>query len=433
MKPRLQGIVRVARIALPAMLAAALVVPSVRAQDKPLLITLDADNLPVTEVLQILASKTGLNIVTAPDVQAAKISIHLHDTQFDEALNLVVRAAGLGYERVGKSILVADPRTLDTQTGLETRVFDLHYANALELKELLQVGGREVSASPNGRRLAIRANAGSLEEVSALIDQLDRKPRQVQFEARLIEVNTTSLLELGIDWEKITKWTTVITEGYQGPSDSGQIPKNLNFLNTDQSPHPYRQAYNFEVAIDALLTNGSAHLLSNTKVVTLDNKPAEIFSGNTVPVVITSLTSPGATGGVLQTVQLEKIDVGVKLDITPRVSDDGYITTLVQPEVSTIVGFRGPDNDLPETSTRRANTLVRVKDGQKIYLGGLLSEDETRTVKKIPLLGDIPILGRLFRHYRIEKTKTDLVIEITPKIVGDEGASLPVAPQNEGE
>ncbi|HPF70947.1 MAG TPA: type II and III secretion system protein [Candidatus Krumholzibacteria bacterium] len=165
-------------------------------------------------------------------------------------------------------------------------------------------------------------------------------------------------------------------------------------------------------------------MLANSKVVTLDGEPAEIFAGQTVPVVITSLQDPGG-GGVLQTVQLEKIDVGVRLNITPRIGDDGLITTLVEPEVSRIIDFVGPDNDLPQTSTRRAKTLVRVQGGQRIYLGGLLTEETRKNVQKVPLLGDIPLLGALFRHTKDEVNSLDLVIEITPRIVGDEGSLVP--------
>jgi type II secretory pathway component GspD/PulD (secretin) len=125
----------------------------------------------------------------------------------------------------------------------------------------------------------------------------------------------------------------------------------------------------------------------------------------------------------MQSVQLEKIDVGVKLRIVPRISGDGTITTLVEPEVSRIVAFRGPDSDLPQTSTRRARTIIRVPNGRKVYLGGLLSEEKRITEKRVPILGSIPLLGILFRHQQEDTARTDLVIEITPRIVGDEGAA----------
>jgi type II secretory pathway component GspD/PulD (secretin) len=389
---------------------------------------LDADSTSVNDVLQILAQRSGLNIVTSPAVHGRTISIHLSNTPFEEALNLVVRAAGLGYERVGNSILVGDLQMLQAQTGLTTRVFDLQYASALEIRDVLGVISDDVSAYFSGNRVVVRGSQSIVEQIADIIESLDTKPGQVLLEARLIEVNTSALLELGIDWEKITKWTTVLGEGPLPPSPKGALPGDLGFLKADMTDDIYRQKTAFEVAIDALITNGNATLLANTKVVTLSNQPAEIFIGETVPVVITSLGSAGGTGGTFQTIQLQKIDVGIKLNITPRISDEGFVTTLVEPEVSTITAFVGPDNDLPQTATRRARSIVRVRDGEKIYLGGLLSEESRETVKKVPILGHIPLLGLLFQHHRTDTITTDLLIEITPQIVGDQGTGLPKAP-----
>jgi type II secretory pathway component GspD/PulD (secretin) len=380
------------------------------------LITLHADSTSVTDILDVLAERTQLNIVTSPEVQGRVISIRLSNTPFDEALNLVVRAAGLGYERVGQSILVADPRKLATETGLITRVFKLRYADASEVQQMLAPITTDVTANEAGDRLVVRATQSALEEAARVVTQLDERPQQVLLEARLIEVNTRGAQEIGIDWEKITMWSGVITEGDFGVSGAGELPEDIPFLPIDEGSDFYRQAATFRVALDALLMDGHARLLSNAKVVTIDGQPAEIFAGETVPVVITSLQSPSA-GGVFQTVQLEKIDVGVRLAITPRLCGEGYVTTLVEIEVSQILQFIGPDEDLPWTSTRRACSLVRVRDGEKIYLGGLLSEEERRTVKKVPILGQIPLIGYLFQHHSSEKRELDLVIEITPRIV----------------
>ena len=404
----------------------------VRAQEgsAAVLVSLDADSTYVNGILQILANRGGLNIVTSPEVQRRKISIHLRNTPFDEALNLVVRAAGLGYERVGNSILVGDVEKLSTPTGLVTRVFELQYANASEVKTMLEVLSKDVSANVIGNLLMIHASQSIVDEAATIIEQLDRKPQQVMLEARLVEVNTSDVKELGVDWEKITKWNSVLTEGNQGASAQGQLPANLGYFKTGETADMYRQASAFQLTLDALITDGAARLLANTKIVTLNGKPAQIFAGETVPVVITSLQSGAAAGGTLQTVQLEKIDVGVKLSITPFIGDGVFVTALVEPEVSRIVRFIGRDSDLPQTATRRAKSLVRVRDGEKIYLGGLLSEEKRRTMKKVPLLGDIPFLGYLFRHYKDDNSQVDLVIEITPHIVGDEGAMLPIAPQS---
>ena len=378
----------------------------------------------MNEILEILAQRSGLNIITSPEVQSRKITIHLHDTPFDEAFNLVVRAAGFGFERVGSSILVADPGRLQAPTGQISRVFDLQFAKAAEVKVMLEVLTKNVAANERDNRLTIRGTQAELEEAERIIAELDMKPVQVYFEAKLIEVDTDGLLEIGIDWEKLTKWSAIVTEGDPGTSSPGALPGDIDYSPIEDGGALFRQNETFELAIDALVTDGRARLLANSKVVTLDGEAAEIFAGETVPVIISSLQS-SASAGVMQTVQLEKIDVGVRLNITPRVSDDGYITTLVVPEVSRILRYLGPDEDLPETSTRRAQTLVRVRDGQKIFLGGLLSEEEREIVKKVPILGQIPILGRLFSHTKLETSNLDLLIEITPRIVGDEGLLEP--------
>jgi general secretion pathway protein D len=204
------------------------------------------------------------------------------------------------------------------------------------------------------------------------------------------------------------------------------MPTDIGYTPIEDGGKLFRQFETLEVAIDALLSDGDAKMLANAKIVTLDGVPAEIFAGETVPVIISSLQS-SAAAGAFQTVALDKIDVGVRLNITPRATDSGHITTLVEPEISRILRFVGPDEDLPQTSTRRAKSLVRVRDGQKIFLGGLLSEEERSTVKKVPFLGQIPFLGRLFSHTTSEKITLDLLIEVTPRIVGDEGLRVPVS------
>ncbi len=410
-----------------AVLAACLLLAAPLAAGTPGLVTLQADNAPIGTILQQLATRGNLNIVTGPEVGDRTISINIVDTPFDEALNLVVRAAGLGYERVGGTILVADADVLETRTGLETRVFDLAYADALEVEKALKAVTGDVSVQEGGQRVVVHGTPSELEQAARVVAELDRKPQQVVFEARLIEVNTSRLKEQGIDWEKITKWSTLVTEGNQGASELGQMPSDVQFYRLGDGHGWYRQAASFNVAIEELITNGDARLLANTKVTTVDGMPAEIFAGERVPVVITSLQNPGEAGGLLQTVQLQNIDVGVRLNITPRITDDGLISALVEPEVSRIVRFVGPDNDLPQTSTRRAVTNVRVRDGETIFLGGLLTEEERKDVKKVPLLGDIPLLGMLFRHTRHEKVRLDLVLQITPHLVGDGGDALPSA------
>lgn len=404
----------------------AAVPPAAMAETGTATVTVHSEDTPVAQILEVLARSSGLNIVVTAEAGARTLTIHLEERPFEEALNVVVRAAGLSYERLGQTIVVAEPQRISAPAVALTRVFDLQYADAAAVAKAVEIVADDVSHDVLSRQVVVRAGWADMEEAARIIDHMDRKPRQVLLEARLIEVNRTRLMEIGVDWEKITSYTGILAEGSPAPGTFGQIPEEMPFFEVGKGATWSRQAGAFEVTIEALMRDGNARMLANSKVVTVEGRPASIFAGETVPVVITSLQSP-TTGGTLQTVQLEKIDVGVRLDITPHISEGGMITTMVEPEVSRIVGFVGPDDDLPQTSTRRASTLVRVHDNEKIFIGGLLSEEKRQTIKRVPLLGHIPVLGLLFQHRSEDEVSYDLVIEITPHIVGDSGDELPVS------
>jgi type II secretory pathway component GspD/PulD (secretin) len=124
-----------------------------------------------------------------------------------------------------------------------------------------------------------------------------------------------------------------------------------------------------------------------------------------------------SSGGVNQ--QIEKENVGVMLKMTPHINDNNQITLSLEPEVSNISGWKGADGDIPVIRTRKTSTTVRVENGQTVILAGLLSEEKNESIRKIPILGDIPVLGLLFQHKREEIRKTNLIIEVVPRIIHD--------------
>lgn len=415
---------RLARWALPAVALAGSLLPvfsppvvAQEAGEPPVLISLDADSVSVNAVLQILADRSGLNIVTGPEVHGQKISLHLRNTPFAEALDLTVRAGGFGYQRVGRSILVGDPARLERETGVATHIVTLQYADAVEVKKMLETLTKNVEIDLQGNRLLATATPSIIEQIKAIIQTVDVPPPTVLILSRVIEVTTTDLEEMGLRWDNIGKWTTILTEGDPGVSRPDQLPQNLRYFKVDETQDLFRQAEAFEVALELLITQGHAKILAESKVVTTNNRRAEIFIGDDIPVIITSLAAGGAAGFGVQQIQLEHIKVGIQLFVTPRVSEDRYVTMTVEPKVSTIVEFVGPDKDLPRTSERRATTSVRCETGKTIFIGGLQSEDAKKTTIKVPLLGDIPGIGSIFRHTRNDIVKKDLLIEITPTLI----------------
>ncbi len=389
------------------------------------LITLDAEDAPLPSVLKILAEKGDLNIITGVGASSSgRLTIHMKDVPLDQAVNLVVRAAGLAYERIGNSILVAAPQALKEETGLSSYVVDLKYADAADVKEALKTIAGDIQVDRGGNRLVVVTSPRVISQIAEIVRVLDVPARQVVLEARILEVSTGDAIKLGIDWDRLNSQGFVIVEGGSGTAKQGAIPDSLSFFGSAGSKTLFdvrpmaRQALAWQTAVDLMIHEGKARVLASPKIATLNGREASILIGSRIPFVVTGTVFAG--GGAAPVQRVEKEEVGIKLRITPLINADGYITTQITPEVSSVVGYKGSNNDLPVIATRQASTTVRLKDGNSVIIGGLLSEEKTTDVTKLPLLGDIPLLGLLFQHRVVSTTKRDLVIEVTPHIMPEQ-------------
>jgi type IV pilus secretin PilQ/predicted competence protein len=392
-------------------------------------ISLDAEDAYIPSVLKILAEKGGLNIITGPGVNNDRISIHMKDVPVDQAVNLVVRAAGLAYERIGNSILVADAKSLKEETGLSSYVIELKYADAYEVKAALINLEQAIQVDKSGNRLIIMTSPRVISEVEKVVEIMDQPVQQVMLEARIVEVSTDDLKVLGIDWDLLNRQGVLIVEG--GPNNAvppatGYVPPPGTAPGVPPGTVPFvplhnvfenwtRQARVFQATLDMLIRNGNGRVLANPRVATLNGREASMIVGQRIPYETSQTVFAG--GAAAPTLSVQREEVGIKLRITPLINADGYITTTIEPEVSSVVAFVGRNNDLPVVSTRQTSTTVRLKDGNSVIIGGLLSEETSRNVTKVPLLGDIPGIGLLFQHHRNSVSKKDLVIEVTPHIM----------------
>lgn len=398
-------------------------VRAARAVDLERKVTLDAEDASLPSVLKILAEKGDLNVITGPGVTTGRLSIHMKDVPIEQAVNLVVRAAGLAYERIGNSILIADARSLKDETGLSSYIVPLKFASADEVREALKSLAADIQIDKGGNRLIVVTSPRIMSEIQEIVDQLDQPAKQVMLEARVIEVSTDDAKTLGVDWDLLNRQGFVIVEGNPGPTAPGAEPAQLPFIPNPANGADFlkfqsfsRQAKSFVVAIDLLISEGNARVLANPKLATLNGHEANILVGQRIPFVIQGTTFAG--NAAAQTQQIEREEVGIKLRITPLINADGFITTKIEPEVSS-ASFR-PLSDVPVINTRQASTTVRLKDGNSVIIGGLLSENKTTNITKVPLLGSIPGLGVLFQHHAITNQKVDLVIEVTPRILPEQ-------------
>ncbi len=426
---------------------------SAKEAESPTFVTIHAEDAYLPSILRILAKESGYNIVTDPNVNSQdKISIHLDDVPIQEAINLVVRAVGLGYEVVGNSFLIAEPKKLAEEVGITAHVIELKYANASEVKTILQDLTDKIQVDVSGNKLLINASPKKIGDIKDSIKKIDVPTIQILMEVRLIEVAADAEEKFGIDWSKLAHYTNIFAETgvipgdlkgagslvpglAQNPNTEGtgvvetyaglpfaEVPSDMPFNRLSEDnlyPKTFsRQMTAFDVTLDFLLKNNDAEILADSKLVTLNGREAYIEMVDVVPYILSS-------GGVGGQVQVQKEEVGIKLNVLPSVNTDGDITVKVQPEVSSIFEFIGPDKNIPRVKRRASSSVIRVKDGGTIVIGGLISRDRKNTIYKVPLLHRIPWIGeKIFTSKDVLEKKMDLIIQITPSVVTDDMAGI---------
>ncbi len=307
----------------------------------------------------------------------------------------------------------------------------------------------KIAVDPRTNKLIITDVPEVFPQIENILAELDIKPPQILIEAQIVEVSKTSGLSVGFEYGgsggvlasveapqrslyssffhgktskgdgKLHGWDWIFPS-YQEVEDDENESTSSSGNTSTESGNMKAGILNlsaFNIVLRALLTRGEAKYLGKPKVVTLNNKEATITTSTdaTVGQTITDTGSTSATA--TQTTSAERKRVGLTLKVTPQVNREGYVTLFVQPSYSDVVSS-GFDFSL-DTTTRAASTLVRVKNGQTVVIGGLLSSRETDQTRKVPLLGDIPILGWLFTSRSKSKSTTDLVIFITPTILAE--------------
>jgi len=401
-------------------------------------ITLDAEDASVSTIISTMARLSDCNIVLAMDTadkdekaEEKRITIQLKEVPIEQALALVVKSIGLSYRLVGeKTFIVGEKARIEEEIGERTYVLHLNYVDVNKIVNALKIMPGESIAIEGQNAILVRANPETFAEISKRIEEIDVPQKQIEIRARLIEISVSEAEKYGIDWSKLNKLTTILAEDvksatgtglpynftddtgdlpYGDISPFGQIPEDQYFQRMEDISdigHFSRQLTAFDVTIDWLLQNNAAKLLTDTRITALNGEEAEIHIGEIVPYI--------AEDNEKQ-IQVEREEVGIKLKVRPTVNSEGQITTKIEPEVSSVMELVG--GYIPRTKVRKVTTTVTVPDGQRILVGGLLSTSISTTVNRVPLLSAIPLLGKLFQHRVKYLEKTDLIIEITPRVV----------------
>ncbi len=417
-----------------ALLLVFLSAPTVRAQDDPNapIKNLSFQNADIRTVLGFLADYGQVNIVTSPEVQG-NVTFSLKKVDWRQALDIVCKTYSLtavdeaGYIRVTptKSYLdevsTLEKHKFDKEKMVElnTAVMKIDNATADELAKtvtpLLSERGK-VQTDKRTNNLIVRDVPANIEKIEKLIGDLDKPTRQIRIAAQMIEVSTSALQELGIDWVLNTSRTVSTKEKYTSATE-----QTLNDVTNPAGTFTFstvQDGWNLTSKISALVSDGKGKIVAHPEVTTVDNKEARIQMGQKIPI-----KQFDQSGNVVITFE----EVGSLLKVTPHITSENRILMQLKPERSSYE--YDPNGVIINTSN--AETNVVVENGQTAVIGGLTTQNVISNRNGIPVLKDIPFLGYLFSYTQKKVESRDLIIFVTPTIVEGSLANSPRGTDNQ--
>jgi len=434
-------------------------------------ISVDFQNAELTSVLRALTQDVGFDLVLTPGAQefgvvSSQVTVTINNQPLDNVLDLILRPRKLAYEvsgntlRVGQAsefpvetrvfslknldskranikeslegaftegakskviledssnrvIVTAIPSdmrrvetvlgNMDVQPRLLSRTYALNYADANKLAALLRpmltsLGRLEVNE--RGNALVVSDIPGTVQRLSGLIRSLDTKSKQVMIEAWIVEIALSNEQDLGVNWN-------ANTVGVNPSVVAASFPAAVGAVGT-LTVGSLQSSYNLSATLSALEAKGVLNTLSNPRIATMDNQSATLSASQNIP-----LTNSVISNGVVRT-GVEYLELPITLTVTPHISQNNQV--LLSPATLTVTTVSGTGTP-PETSTRSASTQMTVADGETVAIGGMIRDSERTRESKVPLLGDIPLLGALFKSTSTIKDKVELVVFLTPHVL----------------
>ena len=373
----------------------------------------------VKEAYKTLGLVVGVNFVFESGVAASPVTLELKDAPFEQALKAVSMASRTFTRVIGPKLIQVIPDTPSKRRDYEDQIVKTFYLSSADLKEVVDVlrislGARRVAPLPGGNALTINDTPEKVAAAERIIESLDKRHGEVVVEVEILEVNRQKLLDYGIEINSISA-TGVITPGILG----GAFPDPTKV--TTLESQPYKKSNIIVsglpgVVYRLLRTDGSSRLLANPQLRVSEGQTATARFGDQVPVPVTTFAAI-ATGGVAQQpiTSFEYKNVGINIDVTPRVHQDGDITLQLKLEISSVgaPGYAG----LPTFSNRTVTSVLRLRDGETNILAGLINDRETTSLSGLPGISSIPIIGRIFGRTQKEATETDIIMTLSPRIL----------------
>lgn len=425
-------------------------------------LSLNFQDIDVRSVLQLIADFTDLNLVASDTVQG-NITLRLQNVPWDQALDLVLKTKGLDKRQVGNVLLVApadeiaarerqeleSKRQIAELAPLRREVVQVNYAKAADIAKLFQsvtaVDGQSdergsIAVDDRTNNIIAYQTQERLDELRRIVAQLDIPVRQVMIEARIVEANVDYDKALGVRWGGSyvgDKWSAYGKDGARSVDDDGilRLPGTDtvgNFtLDEGVAPVPFvdmgvlNSTSGFgigfisdhvllDLQLSAMEKTGNGEVVSQPKVMTADKETARILKGTEVP--YQEASSSGATSTSFK-------EAALSLEVTPQITPDNRIIMEVK-VTKDAPDFRNAMNGVPPINKNEVNAKILVNDGETVVIGGVFSNSQSKSVDKVPFLGDVPYLGRLFRRDVVTDAKSELLVFLTPRILNHQAIAV---------
>ncbi|CAN7713841.1 type IV pilus secretin PilQ [Aquipseudomonas alcaligenes] len=411
-------------------------------------LSLNFQDIDVRSVLQLIADFTDLNLVASDTVQG-NITLRLQNVPWDQALDLVLKTKGLDKRKVGNVLLVApadeiaarERQELESQkqiaelAPLRRELIQVNYAKAADIAKLFQsvTSGNESSDERGSITVDDRTNSiiayqtqDKLDELRRIVAQLDIPVRQVMIEARIVEANVDYDKSLGVNWRGARVGDNNFVIGGDGGIRTGGGGTSPNaalgtFVDMGATGATSSLGIGFvtdntilDLELSAMEKTGNGEIVSQPKVVTSDKETAKILKGAEIP--YQEASSSGASTTSFK-------EAALSLEVTPQITPDNRIIMEVK-VTKDAPDFSNALNGVPPINKNEVNAKVLVSDGETIVIGGVFSNTQTKATDKVPFLGDLPFLGRMFKRDVVQDKKSELLVFLTPRIMNNQAIAV---------
>jgi general secretion pathway protein D len=381
-------------------------------------VTLQFRDANIKFVFEALSRASGINLLLDKDVKPdLKISIFVQDVSVEDCIDLILLQSQLEKKVVSDSTLLVyqnTPAKLREYQDLKIRTFHLVNADAKQMVAMIKaiLKTKDIVSHDKTNSIVMRDIPEAVELAARLVEDQDIADPEVMLEVEVLEISGSRLSELGLKFP--TSLTAAVPGGDGLTLDALRNVRSGNLL---VGPPP-------SIALSLLLQDGDSNLLASPRIRARNREKAKIMIGDRVP-VITNAVTPVSTGAPVVTGNVQYLDVGLKLEVEPDIHLDNEVSIKINLEVSSIV--KEVQNTVSGTlayqiGTRNATTVLRLKDGETQILGGLINDEDRNSASKVPGVGQLPLLGRLFSSHKADKRKTEIVLSITPHIIGTQRA-----------